>query len=61
MEPSMILAIAVFVFLLVTVAQGVRQVPQGFKWVVQRLGKYSSTLNPGTPPQGTPIAASPQP
>ena len=47
MEPSMILAIAVFVFLLVTVAQGVRQVPQGFKWVVQRLGKYSSTLNPG--------------
>ena len=47
MEPSMILTIAVFVFLLVTVAQGVRQVPQGFKWVVQRLGKYSSTLNPG--------------
>ena len=43
----MILAIAVFVFLLVTVAQGVRQVPQAFKWVVQRLGKYSSTLNPG--------------
>ena len=43
----MILAIAVFVFLLVTVGQGVRQVPQGFKWVVQRLGKYSSTLNPG--------------
>ena len=43
----MILAIAVFVFLLVTVAQGVRQVTQGFKWVVQRLGKYSSTLNPG--------------
>ena len=47
MEPSMILAIAVFVFLIVTVAQGVRQVPQGFKWVVQRLGKYSSTLKPG--------------
>ena len=43
----MILAIAVFLFLLVTVAQGVRQVPQGFKWVVQRLGKYSSTLKPG--------------
>ena len=43
----MILAIAVFVFLIVTVAQGVRQVPQGFKWVVQRLGKYSSTLKPG--------------
>ena len=47
MDPSIILALAVFAFLLITVAQGVRQVPQGFKWVVQRLGKYSSTLNPG--------------
>lgn len=47
MEPGFILAIAVFFFLLVTVAQGVRQVPQGFKWVVQRLGKYHSSLNPG--------------
>ena len=47
MEPSLILALAVFAFLLITVAQGVRQVPQSFKWVVQRLGKYSSTLTPG--------------
>ena len=47
MEPSIILALVVFAFLLITVAQGVRQVPQGFKWVVQRLGKYSTTLTPG--------------
>lgn len=47
MEPGIILAIGVLVFLFVTVAQGVRQVPQGFKWVVQRLGKYHSALNPG--------------
>ena len=47
MEPSIILALAVFTFLLITVAQVVRQVPQGFKWVVQRLGKYSTTLTPG--------------
>jgi regulator of protease activity HflC (stomatin/prohibitin superfamily) len=47
MNPEMILAIAAFILLLVTVAKGVRQVPQGFKWVVQRLGKYNSTLNPG--------------
>ena len=47
MEPSVILALTVFAFLLITVAQGVRQVPQGFKWVVQRLGKYSNTLTPG--------------
>lgn len=44
---GIILVIAVFVFALVTIAKGVRLVPQGSKWVVQRLGKYSSTLNPG--------------
>ena len=47
LTPSFILAIAVLIFLVVTVAKGVRQVPQGFKWVVQRLGKYTSSLNPG--------------
>ena len=47
LTPSFILAIAVLIFLLVTVAKGVRQVPQGFKWVVQRLGKYTGSLNPG--------------
>ncbi|BFM05803.1 SPFH domain-containing protein [Halioxenophilus aromaticivorans] len=39
--------IAIFVLVLVTVAKGVRLVPQGHKWVVQRLGKYHTTLNPG--------------
>ena len=47
MEPGFILAIAIMVFLLITVAQGVRQVPQGYKWVVQRLGKYHVSLKPG--------------
>ena len=47
MEPALILTSAIFVFLLVTVAKGVRQVPQGNKWVVQRLGKYYTSLNPG--------------
>lgn len=37
----------VFVFILVTVAKGVRLVPQGSNWIVQRLGKYHSTLRPG--------------
>lgn len=27
--------------------KGVRIVPQGYKWIVQRLGKYHTTLNPG--------------
>jgi regulator of protease activity HflC (stomatin/prohibitin superfamily) len=40
--------VAVFVILvIVTVIKGVRIVPQGFKHIVQRLGKYHSTLNPG--------------
>lgn len=44
-----ILAIALAVAFLVifTMAMGVRIVPQGMKHIVQRLGKYHSTLNPG--------------
>jgi regulator of protease activity HflC (stomatin/prohibitin superfamily) len=47
MEIPTILAITVIAFLFITLAQGVRQVPQGFKWVVQRLGKYHTSLKPG--------------
>ena len=47
MEIPTILAITVIAFLFITLAQGVRQVSQGFKWVVQRLGKYHTSLKPG--------------
>ena len=47
MEPAFVIAIAVLLFIMITVAQGVRQVPQGSKWVVQRLGKYHVSLTPG--------------
>ena len=47
MEIGTILAIAVAAFLFITLAQGVRQVPQGFEWVVQRLGTYHTSLRPG--------------
>lgn len=47
MEIGTILAIAAAAFLFITLAQGIRQVPQGSKWVVQRLGKYHSSLTPG--------------
>ena len=47
MEPAIILPLAILLFVLVTVGKGVRQVPQGNKWVVQRLGKYHCSLNPG--------------
>ena len=47
MEAGLYVVIALVVFALVTFAKGVRLVPQGYKWVVQRLGKYHSTLRPG--------------
>ncbi len=43
----MVPVIVFFVLVLVTIAKGVRLVPQGSKWVVQRLGKYYKTLGPG--------------
>jgi regulator of protease activity HflC (stomatin/prohibitin superfamily) len=43
-----IIVVSVFVVLvIITIALGVRIVPQGFKCVVQRLGKYHRTLGPG--------------
>lgn len=33
--------------IVITVYRGVKQVPQGSKWVIQRLGKYHRTLSPG--------------
>ena len=45
--PGLILSVAILLLLLVTLAKGVRQVPQGYKWVVQRLGKYHMSLMPG--------------
>ena len=47
MSPGLYIAIAVLIFVLITIGKAVRQVPQGYKWVVQRLGKYSGTLSPG--------------
>ena len=41
------LAIVFFGFVVVTIAKGVRIVPQGEDWIVERLGKYNSTLLPG--------------
>lgn len=42
-----IVVIAVLVFAAITVWKGVRIVPQGEEWIVERLGKYDATLNPG--------------
>ncbi|PID45340.1 MAG: hypothetical protein CSB47_09145 [Proteobacteria bacterium] len=44
---GLILALVLLFFVAMTIAKGVRLVPQGYKWVVQRLGKYHKTLRPG--------------
>lgn len=47
MEAGFTFVVALLVFAVVTLAKGVRIVPQGMEWIVERLGKYSSTLHPG--------------
>jgi regulator of protease activity HflC (stomatin/prohibitin superfamily) len=47
MSAALIIVIAIFVFIFLTLSKGIRIVPQGNKWIVQRLGKFHTTLNPG--------------
>lgn len=47
MGAGLVVVIALIVFAVVTLAKGVRIVPQGEEWIVERLGKYSATLHPG--------------
>ncbi|MBP2605700.1 SPFH domain-containing protein [Acinetobacter calcoaceticus] len=47
MPVGTIIVLAFLAFVGVTIFKGVRIVPQGYKWIVQRLGKYHTTLNPG--------------
>jgi len=44
---SLIVVVIFAILVITTVSMGVRLVPQGSKWVVQRLGKFHKTLNPG--------------
>ncbi|MDR2207550.1 MAG: SPFH/Band 7/PHB domain protein [Azoarcus sp.] len=46
-EVGFIVTVAILVLAFVTVAKGIRIVPQGTEWIVERLGKYQSTLLPG--------------
>ena len=47
MSDAMFVVLAILVFVAVTIAKGVRIVPQGEEWIVERLGKYFGTLRPG--------------
>ena len=39
-----IVAIAIALFVIVTVLMGVRQVPQGYNYTVERFGRFNKTL-----------------
>jgi regulator of protease activity HflC (stomatin/prohibitin superfamily) len=47
MNAAFIIPLVVFIFVVVTIAKGVRLVPQGQEWIVERLGRYRVTLKPG--------------
>jgi regulator of protease activity HflC (stomatin/prohibitin superfamily) len=47
MESGFVVVVALLVFAGITLAKGVRIVPQGEEWIVERLGKYHGTLLPG--------------
>jgi regulator of protease activity HflC (stomatin/prohibitin superfamily) len=42
-----VFAIILVLFVLVTVMMGIRQVPQGYNYTVERFGRYNKTLTPG--------------
>ena len=46
-SPGFVVVVALLAFVAVTIAKGVRIVPQGEEWIVERLGKYHGTLKPG--------------
>ena len=42
-----VIALVIAAFVLITIMMGVRQVPQGWSYTVERFGKYHKTLTPG--------------
>ncbi|MFZ5571527.1 MAG: SPFH domain-containing protein [Thermodesulfobacteriota bacterium] len=47
MEGTTVVVLVFVILVIVTIALGVRIVPQGSKYVIQRLGKFHKTLGPG--------------
>ena len=41
------IVVAILILVIITLFKGIRLVPQGSKWVVQRLGKFHKSLSPG--------------
>jgi regulator of protease activity HflC (stomatin/prohibitin superfamily) len=42
-----ILVVVIVVLAVILVLSGVKSVPQGYEWTVQRFGRYTTTLKPG--------------
>jgi len=47
LESASVFALVVVAFVVVTALMGVRQVPQGYNYTVERFGRYHKTLTPG--------------
>src|ERR1700722_13888208 len=47
LEGATIFALVVAAFVVITALMGVRQVPQGYNYTVERFGRYHKTLTPG--------------
>ncbi len=47
MEATAIILVAIVVIVLITILMGVKTVPQGQQWTVERLGRYTRTLPAG--------------
>ena len=47
MSAGLVVVLAILAFVAITAWKGVRIVPQGEEWIVERLGKYNGTLSPG--------------
>ena len=47
MNVGLFVTATILILAVVTIAKGVRLVPQGQEWIVERLGKYQRTLLPG--------------
>jgi regulator of protease activity HflC (stomatin/prohibitin superfamily) len=42
-----VLVVVIVVLAVIVVFSGVKSVPQGYEWTVQRFGRYTTTLKPG--------------
>lgn len=43
----LIFLVVLLIVVLVIISRGVRTVPQGYQWTVERFGRYRITLQPG--------------